>query len=401
MSTIKIIKTEQEYDAALAELEALIDVDPAPGSSAAEELEVLALLIEKYEQESLPAELPDPITAIRFRMEQLDLKPVDLEPYLGSMSRVSEILAGKRSLTPKMIKSLEIGLNIPSKSLLGSRVDDLDAMIETWPPKLAATMRERGYFSDCAEADSANELQAFFRRSGIKMRAPALLRQSAHRLSPITDEYAQIAWAARVLCKAAEVECAKFEHGEITHEFMRDIARLSSKEDGPLRAKQALAEKGIKLVIEPHLPKTRLDGAVLQTEAGNPVIGMTLRYDRLDNFWFTLMHELAHIALHYTGQGAQFLDEFGLKGMALNTREQEADDLASDILVPKKKWDAVSAKIASAPTAAEQLAEELEVDISIIAGKVRFETGDWGYLNTATKNKTVRQFFAHPAWGNS
>ena len=399
MSTIKIIKNEQEYDKALAELEALIDADPDTDSPKSEKLEVLALLIEKYEQESFPSRLPDPIAAIRFRMEQMDLKPVDLEPYLGSMSRVSEILSGKRSLTPKMIRSLEVALNIPSKSLLESRVDSLDAMIETWPDKLMSIMRERNYFEDCAQDDPSSELRLFFKHSGVMIHAPVLLRQSEHRLSPITDKYAQIAWAARVLNKSAGLKCVKFERERVDSDLMRYIATLSSKEDGPLQTRQVLAENGIRLVIEPHLPKTRLDGAVLQTEEGHPVIGMTLRHDRLDNFWFTLMHELAHISLHYMGQEAQFFDEFGLKGMILNAREKEADDLASETLVPRKKWDNSPAKTAPSRAVAEQLAAELGVDISIIAGKIRFESGDWGYLNAVTKNKTVRQFFPHPVWG--
>ena len=399
MSTIKIIKNEQEYNKALAELEALIDADPDTDSPESEKLEVLALLIEKYEQESFPSRLPDPIAAIRFRMEQMDLKPIDLEPYLGSMSRVSEILSGKRSLTPKMIRSLEVALNIPSKSLLESRVDSLDAMIETWPDKLMSIMRERNYFEDCAQDDPSSELRLFFKHSGVMTHAPVLLRQSEQRLSPITDKYAQIAWAARVLNKSAGLKCVEFERERVDSDLMRHIATLSSKEDGPLQARQVLAENGIRLVIEPHLPKTRLDGAVLQTEEGHPVIGMTLRHDRLDNFWFTLMHELAHISLHYMSQEAQFFDEFGLKGMILNAREKEADDLASDILVPREKWDNSLAKTAPSRAVAEQLAAELGVDISIIAGKIRFESGDWGYLNAVTKNKTVRQFFPHPVWG--
>ena len=233
MSTIKIIKNEQEYNKALAELEALIDADPDTDSPESEKLEVLALLIEKYEQESFPSRLPDPIAAIRFRMEQMDLKPIDLEPYLGSMSRVSEILSGKRSLTPKMIRSLEVALNIPSKSLLESRVDSLDAMIETWPDKLMSIMRERNYFEDCAQDDPSSELRLFFKHSGVMTHAPVLLRQSEHRLSPITDKYAQIAWAARVLNKSAGLKCVEFERERVDSDLMRYIATLSSKADGP------------------------------------------------------------------------------------------------------------------------------------------------------------------------
>ncbi len=398
MSIIKIIKNEQEHNEALAELERLIDARPSADSPDAEKLQVLALLIEKYEQENFPEKLPSPIAAIQFRMEQLGLKPVDLEPYIGSISRVSELLSGKRPLTSKMIRSLEAGLNIPSQALLGVQIDNLDKMIETWPGKLAKLMEERDYFTDCPKSSLGDKLRFLFKHSSMESAAPALLRQSNHRLSPITDEYAQIAWSARILSQATQIQCAKFEHRIISHDFMRSIARLSSKENGPLQAQTVLAEHGIRLIIEPHLPKTRLDGAVLQAKTGYPVIGMTLRYDRLDNFWFTLMHELAHIALHYDNQGTQFLDEFGLKGMVISTEEKEADALASEILVPQEKWDISPAKITPIPMAAQQLAEELGVDISIIAGKIRFETGSWGQLSAVTKKKTVRQFFPCLTW---
>ena len=79
---------------------------------------------------------------------------------------------------------------------------------------------------------------------------------------------------------------------------MREVAQLSVYEDGPRRAQERLAAHGIALVIERHLPRTHLDGAALCLLDGRPVIGLTLRYDRIDNFWFSLMHELAHVSLH-------------------------------------------------------------------------------------------------------
>ena len=80
---------------------------------------------------------------------------------------------------------------------------------------------------------------------------------------------------------------------------MRYIVRLSTQDKGPLLARDYLKRHGIKLIIEPHLPKTHLDGATLLADKNNPVVGLSIRHNRPDNFWFTLMHELAHIALHY------------------------------------------------------------------------------------------------------
>jgi HTH-type transcriptional regulator/antitoxin HigA len=85
---MKIIRSEQDYDAALARLEEIFDADP--GSEAYDELEVLALLIETYEEEYHAMDLPDPIEAIKFRMDQEGLKQADLKPLIGSRSKVSE-----------------------------------------------------------------------------------------------------------------------------------------------------------------------------------------------------------------------------------------------------------------------------------------------------------------------
>ena len=113
---IKVIKTEEEYNQALKRLEVIFDapVDSQEG----DEAELLSILIEKYEDEHYPIELPDPIEAIKFRMEQLDMSNQDLAEVIGYKSRVSEIFNHKRKLTLKMIRSLHKKLNIPYESLM-------------------------------------------------------------------------------------------------------------------------------------------------------------------------------------------------------------------------------------------------------------------------------------------
>src|ERR1051326_9385442 len=100
----KVIKTEPEYAAALARAYKLMDAKP--NTAQGDELELLSLLIHDYEEKAFPIDKPDPIAAIRFRMEQQGLKPRDLVPILGSRSRVSEILSGRRHLTLKMVRAL-------------------------------------------------------------------------------------------------------------------------------------------------------------------------------------------------------------------------------------------------------------------------------------------------------
>jgi HTH-type transcriptional regulator/antitoxin HigA len=116
MKVIRLIKTERQHTAALKRIEQLMDA--RPNTPAGDELELLAALVEMYERQNFPVDLPDPIEAIRFRMEQQGLIQQDLAPYLGSRSRVSEVLGGRRSLSLAMIRALHAGLGIPLRVLV-------------------------------------------------------------------------------------------------------------------------------------------------------------------------------------------------------------------------------------------------------------------------------------------
>lgn len=110
----KVIKTDREYKAALTHVESLM-AKPSPDTG---ELELWSLLVEKYEEAHFSVETPDPIEAIRFRMEQAGLAPADLQPYLQSKSKVSEVMNRKRPLSLSMIRALHQGLKIPADVLV-------------------------------------------------------------------------------------------------------------------------------------------------------------------------------------------------------------------------------------------------------------------------------------------
>lgn len=119
MRPIRPIRTAADYDAAMAEVESLIvdDDEPAEGTPEADRLEILLVLIRSYEQAHCPIDPPDPIEAIKFRMEQQGLTRRDLEPIFGSSGRVSEFLNRRRPLTLDMIRRLHKELGIPLESL--------------------------------------------------------------------------------------------------------------------------------------------------------------------------------------------------------------------------------------------------------------------------------------------
>jgi HTH-type transcriptional regulator/antitoxin HigA len=115
---LKPIRTEDDYQAALRKASVFFENEPEPGTPEGDCFEILILLIEDYENKHYPVELPDPVEAIQFRMEQSGLTPKDLKPMIGGLNRVYEVLNRKRLLTLPMIRRLHNGLGIPAESLI-------------------------------------------------------------------------------------------------------------------------------------------------------------------------------------------------------------------------------------------------------------------------------------------
>ena len=116
---IRPIRTKSDYKAALKIVSALVDADPKRGTSDGDRLEVLGTLVEAYEAQHYPIALPDPIDAIKFRMEQQDLRPKDLTPMIGGLNRVYEVLNRKRPLSIAMVRRLNASLGISAECLIG------------------------------------------------------------------------------------------------------------------------------------------------------------------------------------------------------------------------------------------------------------------------------------------
>lgn len=402
MSKIKVIKTEKDYDEALVLVERLMSHDPDPDSDEGEQLSLLSTLIQDYEAKAFPATFPDPIEAIKFRMEQADLKPVDLTPYLGSRSRVSEILSGKRQLTLEMVRSLESGLGIPAKVLIKKSGLQNDVEYKHWDKRLLAEMERRGYFgSVSSKKHSSMELLAgFFAPIGPAAQIVVMPRKSHYRSSPLTDKHALAVWATQVIKKGQKIKTPnKYKHGIITEEFIRRLLKLSTDENGPIKAQEYLKKHGIILVIEPHFQKTYLDGAAVLVDQNYPIIGLTLRHDRLDNFWFTLMHELGHLNLHSNLGFTLFYDEIeDVKAAEVDNREQEADRFAEEYILPSAKWEVSPARLIPSSMAANSLARELGIHVAIVAGQIRHKGNKYVYLSKIVNEAKARKYFPHEQW---
>jgi HTH-type transcriptional regulator/antitoxin HigA len=392
---LRIIRDELQYAALLEQAKELALSDPVPGSRDAERLAVISVLLEKFEEARFKFEAPDPIEAIVYRLAELGMKQKDFAKIVGSPSRASEVLARKRGLTIEMIRTIHEQLRIPAEILIGHpKQDNFDSTDVDWKKFPVKEMQKRGWFDvDLAEGKSGEQLiRSFFARTSAQS-APVLLRKTLTGVTKEENQYAIYAWVARVLIRARDLKKPEVRYvpGSITDEFLKQLAKLSRSVDGPKIAAEFLAMKGVILVIEPHLPKTKLDGAAMLDQDGTPVIGLTLRYSRVDYFWFTLMHELIHVQRHLSRQSSTFVDEDDLDNE--DEREAEANFLAAEAFIPRHIWQASEALKTKRSEAVVKLADSLLIHPSIVAGRIQRETNNYKILKEFGGGQNIKDVF--------
>jgi len=397
----RLIKNEKDYDMALSRIEQLMDAKP--GSAEMDELELLTALVEMYEERHFPISPPDPIDAIKFRMEQLGLVQKDMVPFIGTKSKVSEVLNGKRPLTLVMMRALNKGLGIPAEVLLkapgANFPDQLEGM--EWSRFPVAEMAKLHWIPEMDNIkEKAEELIRDFiaKAGGLETIPTALFRQGrGSRYNPRMDLYALNAWIIRVLSLARKTALkTKYTKGSIKMSTLQEVARLSYFDNGPLLAREYLEKQGIHMIVVPHLSKTYLDGAAILLPDGTPVIGLTLRYDRIDNYWFCLLHELAHVSRHLSVSDQLIIDDLDLQRKEVEVEdiiEKEADEMTRNGLIPKKVWD--RKPISDKATIAEinALAEKLRIHPANIVGRIRHEKNNYKLLSKHVGSKQVRKHF--------
>jgi len=396
---IKAIRTEADHGAALERIDALMGA--SAGTPAGDELDVLVDLVEHYEEKHVPMGFPTPVAAIQFRMEQAGLAPRDLVPYLGSRAKVSEVLSGKRALTMRMARALHDHLGIPAEVLLQQAEEPDVGQLKSadWSKFPVREMVKAGWLPKAARSAgrAGKYLTDLIRRAGCAQLQPAALyrKNDQARSNAKSDPWALEAWCWQVLATANEDRPRKaYVRGTITPKFLREVARLSVEDDGPLQAAQFLAKNGIALVTVRHLKRTYLDGAALKLADGTPVVALTLRYDRIDNFWFCLLHELAHVGRHLdSGEDTVFVDDLNLQ--TADVKESEADEWAVEAAIPRDMWESSSMQERPTPIAVVQFANKLHIHPAIVAGRVRFERKNFRMLSHYVGNGEVRRHFEH------
>jgi len=397
---MKIIRNEKDYDAALGRMEEIFDA--APGGEEYDEMEVLAFLIETYEDKHYAMDLPDPIEAIKFRMDQEGLKQADLVTLIGSRSKVSEILSGKAGLSLKMIRNIHRQLGISAEVLLresGAYLDDEMQNLEydKFPVK---EMANAGAFDFLKMKDPLGNIEqavkGLLADIGTLFNVPAIQyrKSGTSRLNEKRNPYAMLGWSLHAMSLAVrQTVSEKYEPELIDRTFLKSLTALSVLDEGPLRAKEFLGKYGIVLIYLPSYRKTYLDGAAFLRSDGTPVIIVTGRYDRLDNFWFVLLHELGHVVKHLDIENRPSLaDDMTLRGLAgEDDIEKEADEFAEEALIPGDLHFDLETLLSQSDI--RMTARRHELHPAILAGRIQYARKNYSVFRNLLGTGEVRKYF--------
>ena len=235
-------------------------------------------------------------------------------------------------------------------------------------------------------------MEKLLERAGASPDIAAMFRQTGLRANAKADAYALQAWCWQAMAIANQRRAkADYAPGTITLDVLRQVAQLSPA--GPWTA-WPRGPLGHSLPPTSHVPGR----SALQLVDGRPVVALTLRHDRLDNFWFCLLHELAHVGRHMDyDKPRAFLDDQSLRRAnpaEEDPREAEADEWAEEALIPKDAWDTSNVRIRPTAMNVMHLAGEVGVHPATVAGRVRFERNNYRLLSQFVGTGEVRRQFA-------
>ncbi len=278
-----------------------------------------------------------------------------------------------------------------------------DRIDEKWLPKtemspkelqkVVAHARKHGWIGSRSKSDeaSANQLRRAVAEHVADHGTPSLLRTGIN-VHDLSSDWLLLSWKAQVAKKASALIEKKMGTFKLTElGWLKQLVQSSAQPEGPKLARQILLEQGIALIVEPAPSGTNVDGAAF-LQGDLPVVGMTLRHDREDNFWFTLLHELGHIILHYrTGLAAGFFDN--TEDQQIDELEDQANEFAYEALAPTEIWARSPARISKSPEPIEALARKLSISPSILFGRARQERKNYKIFTKHVGQGRVRRLF--------
>lgn len=336
-----------------------------------------------------PAEVFPPGDFIREELEERGWTQVDLAEILGrAPASVNEVIMGKRSVSPEIAKGLgdafetgpEYWLNLDGMYQLSKVRDDGDAVARRAKLYSKAPIKEmiRRHWLEASDNLGVLEKRVLdFFGMGSLDDEPKMIAHAARKSTPYTKVTpAQRAWLFRARQLANSVSAPEFSETRlgIALEQLRGLLRASTQvRDIP----RILSEAGIRLVIVEPLPQTRIDGSCMWLDEQSPVVALSLRFDRIDYFWYTLMHEIGHVKNGH-GQNDVILDVDYLMPEEETSDgkphdEREADNFAANYLVPQSKLKAFIKRVRPLYSKAEivDFARTIGVHAGIVVGQLQ------------------------------
>lgn len=368
--------------------------------------------------ERIPAEVFPPGDFIKEEMEERGWTQQDLAKILSKpLPTVNEIINGKkailidtaRRLAAAFGTSAQFWMNLETSFRLfgvseSPEVEGVRRRAKLYEASPIREMEKRGWIKktqDCSELDE--ELRRFYGTDSLDevpnlaAAARASVRGEDAALTP-----AQWAWCVRARQVAGSVDAGPFAQGCLD-DLVTELQSLSRDVEEIRHVSKVLASAGIRLVVVKHLTKTRMDGAALWDERRMPVIALSLRFGRLDHFWFTLLHELAHI---YYKDGVRADVELFEAGSTevIEHAEDRANKQAAAWLVDQEKLESFILRTAPlyTPQRIRNFSRRINVHPSIVLGQLKF-LGELEWPQIPRMNVDVRDIVTHSTicdgWG--
>jgi HTH-type transcriptional regulator / antitoxin HigA len=402
----------KKFQKEILQLEAALDIKKA-GKKSMEEVQLNAL---KSEYDVLSEEIAEykllkSGQIVNFKVDSLEALPellIKARIAKGlSQKKFAELLSVKEQQIQRyeaeMYKSASLSrlaeiakvLNLEISEIAEFKIKDIQQKVD-WNRFPIAEMYKRNWFEGFnGNLSAALEIGEALVKDFIRPIYPqpnSVFTRKHIRAESSFDNYALIAWQTRIARLALKEKLQNpYNEKTITLDWLRALAKLSKRKDSPIAAKKHLASAGIYLIVEQHLTRTFLDGAVMQLPNGSPVIGLTVRYDRIDNFWFVLYHELAHLVKHLGRKNADcYFDDLESNPDSI---EKEADAFASEALIPNAVWETSPARYIRSEDSVIELANDLSISPAIVAGRIRREANNYTLFIDLVGQNTVRLHF--------
>lgn len=322
---------------------------------------------------------------LKEELEARDWTQGDFAEIIGRpIQVVNEIISGKKAITPETAilfsealgTSAELWLNLESSyrlDILNQKQQNADLVSRKAKLYSKAPIKElikRRWIQASEPIDELeSEVLGFFDIPDLDS-SPPLMAQFRRTYTKDIDSPSVIAWARKAEISASKLDCPAFNSKKIK-QAIPELISLSAEESMTSKIPENLCKLGVRIVFVPHLPKTRIDGAAFWLNNNSPVIALSLRLNRLDNFWFTLMHEIAHLIYH---KNKAYLDTDITEEPTCEV-ESEANKIARDWLIPPDVFIGFieDTRPFFSRSAVLSFANEFGIHPAIVVGRLQYE----------------------------